>query len=190
MGGGGDNSIDETEAEKAQAEIALKRWGDYDSIFKPFENEYMEEVEGMNSEAQMNRASDLALNPLAKTFAQEGANIQRNFNASGVNPNSGKAKTSKSMIADAQASAEVDSTSRTTSTQQDNYVAGMQNIVAMGQGQATSAIMGMGDVASTAQTYATDSARDSLVDRENLRSGVGVIVGAGTAYALDENSGG
>jgi hypothetical protein len=182
MSGGGGGKIDETEAEKAQAEVALQRWGDYQDIFKPFENQYMQEVDQMNSAATMDRASNLALNPIAKTFAQEGANIQRGMNASGVNPNSGKAMTSKDMVADAQASAEVDATSRTTSTQQDNYVGGLQNISAMGQGQATNAIMGMGDVASRSQSYAVDSARDAMADQNNLRSGIGAIVGAGASY--------
>lgn len=187
MGGGGDNKIDETEAEKAQAEVALQRWGDYQNIFKPFENQYMQEVDKMNSAASMDRASDLALNPLAKAFSQEGQRMQRGMNASGVNPNSGKAISARNEFSDMQANAEIDATSRTTNTQQDNYVAGMQNVTAMGQGQATNALMGMSDVASRAQTYAMDSARDSMMDQNNIRSGVGAIVGAGTAYGMKSN---
>lgn len=193
MGGGGDNKIEETKAEKAQAEIALKRWSDYQEVFKPFENKYMSEVDKMNSTAQMDRASNLALNPIATTFAKEGAQIQGNMNASGINPNSGKGIVTRNLVADAQATAEVDAASRTTSMQQDAYVGGLQNITAMGQGQATNAVSGMGDIANRAQSYAADSARDSLANRNNVRSGVGAIVGAGVAYGMndnDENNGG
>lgn len=186
MGGGGDNKIEETEMERAQAQVALQRWGDYQNIFKPFENKYMGEVDKMNSAAQMNMASDLAINPIAKAFADEGANIQRSMNANGVNPNSGKAIASKNLLGDAQATAEVNASSRTTSTQQDNYVGGLQNIVAMGQGQATSATSGMADVASRAQSYATDAARDSMQSDRNLQSGVGALVGAGTSYGMNQ----
>jgi hypothetical protein len=191
--GGGDNEIEETKAEKAQAEIALKRWQDYQNVFKPFENQYMAEVDKMNSTAQMDRASNLALNPIATTFAKEGEKIQANMNVNGVNPNSGKGVLTRNLMSDAQAGAEVNAVSRTTNAQQDAYVGGLQNITAMGQGQATNAVAGMGDIASRAQSYAADSARDSLTDRNNVRSGVGAIVGAGVAYGMsgdDENGGG
>lgn len=184
MGGGG-GDIEETEAERAQAEVALKRWGDYENIFKPYENEFMDEVDDLNSEANYTRATELAISPLANQFAEEAMGIKKQMQASGVNPNSGKMKSFNSAVAGAQAGAEVDTASRATEAQQDRYIGGLQNIVAMGQGQAGQAMQGMTDIAVTSQQNARSQAQSALQDRDNIRSGVGAVVGAGTSYGLN-----
>jgi hypothetical protein len=182
--GGGDNKVEETEFEKAQADIALKRMADYQNDFKPYEDKFMEEVSGLNSAAKYQRAGELATNPLAKAFADEAVNIQESMNATGVNPNSGKAKSVKSAVAGAQASAEVDAGSRANASQQDNYVSGLQNVVAMGQGQTGSAMSGMSDIAQMGQRNAINEARNKLSTQSNIRSGIGGAVGAGVAYGM------
>lgn len=186
--GGGDGSIEETEAEKAQASVATKRWADYENVFKPYEDKFISEVDSLNNTANMTRAENLAMSPLAKQFAQEGMQIRKQMKSSGVNPNSGKAKSLNSALADTQSSAEVDAGARGTAAQQDRYVGGLSNVVAMGQGQAGAAMQGLTDIAQTAQSNAYTKAQSDLSDRNNIRSGVGAVVGAGTSYGLNSAS--
>ena len=184
--GGGDNKIEETEYEKAQAQVALERWGDYQGIFKPYENKFMGEVDKLNSEANYQRAGELAMSPLAKSFADVGMQAQTQMNRQGVNPNSGKGISQRNELGTAQAGAEVDSISRANMSQQDNYVGGLQNIVAMGQGQAGQAMNGMSDLAQMGQRNAYDAAQTSQSNSNNIRAGVGAAVGAGTRYGLNQ----
>jgi hypothetical protein len=181
-----DKSIPETSAEKAQAEIATKRWADYQEIFKPYEDKFMGKVDSLNSEANLTRAENLSMSPLAKQFAQEGMQIRKKSKSRGVNPNSGKAMSMDSALSGAQASAEVDARSRGVASQQDNYVTGLQNVVAMGNGQAGQAMQGMTDIAKSAQRNAYTKAQSALSDRNNIRSGVGAAVGAGLSYGLNQ----
>tara|TARA_Y100000780_G_scaffold230085_1_gene251366 strand:- start:22 stop:603 length:582 start_codon:yes stop_codon:yes gene_type:complete len=182
--GGGDGEIKETSAEKAQAKVAMKRWGDYQNIFNQYENDFMGEVDSWNSSDDLDLAETISARPLASTFSDQSAAVQKNLNASGVNPNSGKAKVAKSALGSAQASAEVDAGSRGVSSQQDRYVSGLQSIVAMGQGQAGESISGMTDIADSAQRNAQYDAQIDRMERDNVRSAVGLAVGAGTSYGL------
>jgi hypothetical protein len=182
MGGGGE--VEETEYEKAQAEVALKRMADYQNDFKPYEDKFMEEVSGLNSAAKYERAGELATNPLAKAFADQAVNIQEGMNATGVNPNSGKAKSVRSAITSAQAGSEVDVGSRANNTQQDNYVTGLQNVTAMGQGQTGDAMNGLSDIAQMGQNNAINEAQDNISNQNNIRSGLGAAVGASVAYGM------
>lgn len=184
MGGGGSGEIKETSAEKAQARVAMDRWGDYEKIFQEYENEFMGEVDSWNSTEELDRAERLSIQPIAGAYQERAAAIQRNLNASGVNPNSGKAKSSKSALTLSQADSEVDAGSRGVNTQNDRYVSGLQSIVAMGQGQASESIAGMGDLAQSAQANASQKAQIDRMGRDNVRSAVGLAVGAGTSYGL------
>jgi hypothetical protein len=187
MGGGG-GGIEETEGERAQAEVAVKRWADYQEVFKPYENKFMGDVNELNSAANYQRAEELAISPLAASFAEQGMKIQKRNMASGINPNSGKFKSINSEITSSQASAELDTASRANVTQQERYIGGLQNITAMGQGQATTAMNGMADIAQMSQRNARSEAQDALAKRNNVQSGVGAVVGAGTSYGLNRKT--
>lgn len=184
---GGSNEIPETEAEKAQAEVATKRWADYQQVFKPYEDKFMGEVDSMNSDAQINKAEQLAVSPLARQFAQEGMKIRKGMQSQGVNPNSGLAMSTNSALSTAQADAEIDAGSRGVAAQQDRYVSGLQGVTAMGQGQAGTAIQGMTNIAQTAQGNAVSQAQRSALGRNSIKSAVGLAVGSGLSYGLNQN---
>ncbi|MFC7002518.1 hypothetical protein ACFQMB_14335 [Pseudobowmanella zhangzhouensis] len=88
--GKGSTDIPETKAEQMQAQVAMRRWNDYQTLFKPYENKFMRRVDAMNGEAEMNVASDLSMRPLANAFAKEGLKIRNSMMQNGVNPNSGR----------------------------------------------------------------------------------------------------
>ncbi len=74
--------------------------------------------------------------------------------------------------------------------QENQQVQGLQNIVAMGQGDAGQAQAGLSTVAS----YAQSDARSEAVQSFNRRSAnlqlLGQVAGAGTRYGLDQMGGG
>lgn len=195
MGGGGDGKIDETEAEKAQAQIAMERFRDYKQDFAPYEDKFISDVADLNSDANYQRVDELAINPLARQFAEEGARMTRDLNTRGVNPNSGKGLMSRSGLNDAQAGAEVDTAAKAGSSQQDNYVTGLKNVVAIGQGQAGEAMQGLSSIAQTSSSYARSAAQDAAQNRSNVQQAGGLVIGAGTRYGMskipsEEGSGG
>jgi hypothetical protein len=67
------------------------------------------------------------------------------------------------------------------SGQVDRYYQGMQNIIAMGQGQAGSAIAGLGDVGELAQKRGIAEAKQSAQSSQGSAAivGTGLGVGAG-----------
>ena len=50
--GGDDSKIEETEQQKASAEVAMSQWKDYLEKYRPFEDSYMEDVDRMNTNQQ------------------------------------------------------------------------------------------------------------------------------------------
>ena len=186
MGGGGSSEIPETEAEKAQAHIAQKRWADYENNFRPYEDMFMGRVDQMNSEQELNRASELAMTPLSRSFAREGVKISKMMQSNGVNPNSGKYKSAMGDVETSLANEKVNASSRAVSSQQDRYVSGLKNIVAMGQGQAGEAIAGMTDIASMSQKNAQNDALNDLQSRQNVQGAVGTAVGGGLRWGQEQ----
>lgn len=186
MGGGGSNEIPETEAEKTQAEIAMSRWNDYQRMFKPYEDKFFSEVDRINSAEQLNRAESLAVTPIAAEFAKRGRQVRDANYKGGVNPNSGKAVSDIAGLASQQMKASVNAASQATSSQQDRYVSGLQNIVLMGQGQAGTAMQGMTDIASMAQRNAANEAEKDFNRRQNVQQGAGALLGSSFRWGVDQ----
>lgn len=187
--GGGDTTVKETEEEKAQAEVAMSKWDYYNNELKKYENEFMAEVDNWGSSEKLDVAENLAIQPLASAYASEGSAIRGSMHSAGINPNSGKSITTNRALSSNQAAAEVDAGANGVSMQHDRYISGLQSIVAMGQGQSADAISGLTDIAQTSQTNAINKAGYDRIDSDNIRSAVGLAVGAGTSYGLNNSTG-
>ncbi|MFC6441032.1 hypothetical protein [Bowmanella sp. JS7-9] len=183
--GKGSTDIPETKAEQMQAQVAMRRWNDYQTLFKPYENKFMRRVDAMNGEAEMNVASDLSMRPLANAFAKEGLKIRNSMMQNGVNPNSGRFQSGIREGETGLAGSKVDTASRGTSSQQDRYVSGIQNIVAMGQGQAGNAMQGLTDIASMAQQDAQNSVLNSMQNSALRQEVAGTAIGAGLRWGIE-----
>lgn len=184
MGGGGDNKIEETEQQRALAEVSMKEWQNYLDKYRPFENAYMADVDRMNTSQQYDQVSGLAAVPVESEFTNAVVDTSQAMVGGGINPNSGLFKAELDKLDRRKAEVKADSMSQAQLGQQNRYEGGLSNIVRMGQGQATEAIQGFGDMASMSGQKAYNDARNAMQNRNNNAQIGGQVIGAGVRYGL------
>lgn len=187
-GGGGGGGVKETKEEQALAEVADQKWKYYQDNYKPIENEYMKRVDEIDSEGAYGFVKGAAGSSTAAAFETPKQQMAQQLQESGVNPNSGKYKSSMSGLSDAQGSSAADLMSRAQIDQQDQYIQGVSNVSAMGRGQATAAQAGLSDVAGTAASQARSDATNAWNERAALRSSVGAVAGAAAHGAINRST--
>ena len=171
-GGGGSGKIKDTEAQKALASIAAKRFNLYQQFYVPLENQFMSSVFEMTSPESFQNVEGY-INALQQPeFQAARRNMQQAAFTSGVDPTSGQYQ-ARGM---SQGAAEG------LSAQLDRYYQGMQNIIAMGQGQAGQAMAGLGDVGELAQRRAEAAAKQSMSRYESGLGALGTAAGLGYGY--------
>lgn len=192
MGGGGDNKIEETPEQRAQAEVAMMQWKDYLNKYRPFEDAFMEDVDRMNTGQQYNQVAGLAAVPVESQFSTAVRDTSRAMVSGGLNPTSGAFKSNLSKLDRAKSTTKADNMNQAQVGQQNRYVSGISNIVRMGQGQETEAVQGYGDLATNSARKASNDAGIALNNRRDNQQLAGAVVGAGTRYGLNyiDNNGG
>ncbi|PXA72877.1 hypothetical protein [Vibrio sp. 11986-1-5] len=177
--GGKKDKVKETPQEIAQAEIASKQWALYQNELKPFEDNFIQRVDGLNNKNNMDKAkasADLSYN---QAFSQSRGEAASGMAAAGVDPSSGKFKQAMSDITQDQALGQADTVNRAQSSQQDKYIAGLSDVAAIGMGQQATAMAGLADVASLSQNKAANDAYNSFNRRSANQQFVGAVGGAG-----------
>ena len=192
MGGGGDNKIEETPEQRAQADVAMMQWKDYLNKYRPFEDAFMEDVDRMNTGQQYNQVAGLAAVPVESQFSTAVRDTSRAMVSGGLNPTSGAFKSNLSKLDRAKSTTKADNMNQAQVGQQNRYVSGISNIVRMGQGQETEAVQGFSDLSSMSSRKAYNDANNALNNRRDNQQLAGAVVGAGTRYGLNyiDNNGG
>lgn len=169
----------ETHEEQALAAIAAKKWKYYQDNFRPLEDTFMKQVDGLDSEAAYDFAGGSAASATTAAFAGARDNMTESLQSAGINPNSGKYKTGMASLADAEGLSSADSKSRALNSQQDEYVTGLSNISAIGRGQSTTAQAGMSEIAQSANAKAASDAGNAWNSKAATTNAVGNVFGAG-----------
>ena len=170
MSGGGSTTIKDTAAQKALASIAAQRFNLYQQYYVTIENEFI-----VNAVQQPQyQASRKALETQA--FAR------------GMDPTSGQFQAAAGLAQEAQARGMSTGTTQALSGQLDRYYQGMQNIVAMGQGQAGQAIAGLGDVGELAQKTGIAAAQQAFQKGQGTATIFGTGLGAGAGLYFGNNT--
>ena len=177
--GGKPKKAKETEQERAQAEIAHKQWELYKNELRPLEDNFIQRVDGLNSQSSMDRAKASADLNYNQAFSQARGEAAAGMAAAGVDPSSGKFKQAMSDITQDQALGQADTVNRAQSSQQDKYIAGLSDVAAIGMGQQATAMAGLADVASLSQNKAANDAYNSFNRRSANQQFVGTVGGAG-----------
>ena len=186
MGKGGSNEIQETEAQKAAAGVAMEQWDLYKNDLQQYEDIFIEKVDDLNSEGEFDKLAGTAALGTAKTFGEARAGLADSMAASGADPTSGRYQEAMEGLATDQALSQTDTANRAQSSQQDRHVAGLKDVVSIGAGQKAESLAGMGDVATTSLRKATSDAQSSFQSQQATAGLVGTLAGAGTAYGLKE----
>lgn len=181
-GGGGSGKIKDTEAQKSLASIAAKRFNLYQQFYVPLENQFMSSVFAMTSPESFQNVEGY-INALQQPeFQAARRNMQQAAFTAGVDPTSGQYQARAAQMQQAQARGMSQGVAEGLSAQLDRYYQGMQNIVAMGQGQAGQAMAGLGDVGELAQRRAEAAAKQSMSRYESGLGALGTAAGLGYGY--------
>lgn len=181
---GGDGEIKETEDEKAFAEVVAQKWNHYQSKYPELEQKYMDRVDNMDSGAAMGFAEGSANRHVRSAFSDARENVRHGLNTAGVNPNSGRAKTTMADMAAREGESGGENTTRAANSQKDEQVTGIENIIALGQGKSNTATAGMGGLADASADRAAQDAAEAFNESANLQDAVGKVAGAATSYGL------
>ena len=184
MGKGGSNEIQETEAQKAAASVAMEQWGLYKNDLQKYEDIFMEKVDDLNSEGEFDKLAGTALLGATTTFGEARKGQADAMAAGGIDPTSGRYQETMAGLETDQALSQTDTANRAQSSQQDRHVAGLKDVVSIGAGQKAESLAGMGDVATTSLRKSVSDAQISLQNRQATAGMVGTVMGAGASYGL------
>ena len=179
MCGGGSTKIKDSASQKALASIAARRFNLYQQYYVPLENQYMSDVFAMMDPESFKTVEGFVNAVQQPQFQNARRQMQQAAFSQGVDPTSGRYQAAAGAMQTAQARGMSAGTTEALSGQVDRYYQGMQNIVAMGQGQAGQAMAGLGDVAALAQQRSAAEAKSSLSSYLGRQQGIGAAVGTG-----------
>jgi hypothetical protein len=169
-----DNSIPETPEEIALAQVASERWQDYQKRFVPVENKAINYVENTNLGPM---AAGMANLGTQEAFSQGEQQVTGNMESRGMragSPGFGM-NLAGYNINRAESTGLGGANAYGLATTQ--KLGNLQNLVAMGQGQAGASLSGQSDVAGLASRQATIDAQASIAARGAMGEGIGTFAG-------------
>ena len=192
-GGGGsksDNTVKDTPEQRHAAQVAAEKWNFAQNNLAPLEDQYMANVEDMDSSSRMSyirgRTNQSSMAGLSQGLQQVDAQLGQ----AGVNPNSGRWQGTQADMAERSAQQGGETMGRAQFQQSGEKIRGMQNIVAMGSGEATQAQAGLSDIASASARDARSDATNSFNRRSANLQLLGAAAGAATNYGMNKFGGG
>ncbi|WP_340533108.1 hypothetical protein, partial [Escherichia coli] len=112
-----------------------------------------------------------------------------NLTASGVDPSSGRFNAVMNASKSDQSTGQIDTTTRGQVSQADKYIAGLQDIVALGAGQKADAMQNFNSLADNSLKKAQSDAQSAYAKQQGRASLVGAGLGAAGAFAMHRAGG-
>lgn len=179
MCGGGQTSIPQTPQEKALGDIAVQRWNDYQSRFVPIENQLIHQVQQTSGNYDQVRGQSNA--SVQQAFAPKQAGLENNLFAQGITPGSGHFINTLASMGRDRALSQGTGQNEANLAVDNNYLKNMEGLVQMGQGQAATAISGLGSAAGRATNNAITRANTSFRNHQAALQLGGQVAGMGAA---------
>lgn len=185
-GGGGDNKVKDTPEQRHLAKVAAEKWNFAQEELAPLENAYMESVGKMTDPGRMSYLRGRTMQSLGR--AQEGLGEEASglMTQAGIDPSSGRYQAEMGGIARDVGSAGGETLGRAQFEQENQQIGGLQNIVAMGQGEATQAQQGLSGIASQASQDAIGASTNAFNRRSANLQLLGQVAGGATRYGLEK----
>lgn len=188
-GGGGDNEVKDTPEQKALAEVAAQKWNYAQEKLAPLEDAYMEQVGGMTDSGKMSYISGRAMQGQQQATSEAADQVGDQLQNAGVDPSSGRYQDEMAGLAMDGAQAGGETAGRAQFEQENQQIAGLQNIVSIGQGEAGRAQQGLGTIADQSAADARQSAANKFNRRSANLQLLGQVAGAGASYGLSGTGG-
>lgn len=187
MCGGGGDKPEEMESRLALSQQAALYFNQYGRTGIQLENQLIDSVQGQFSPS--NYAGAMAAGQLQAAAAYEPgiAEAQQAAFNRGFDPSSGAFQVESDALKSAQARAMGQAGADRAMSNTDMGLAGLQNIVKIGQGQQADAFQGQMDVAGLASGRIRDMARDDFSRSTSAASAAGTGVGSLAAFGLNRS---
>ena len=179
------SKVDETEQERALAEIAAQRFNRYREVFAPLEDQYIQQVFDVRNQSNYETAGGIAAAQFQKEFQTGQDKLTDQMIQQGVDPSSGAFQENSAALRRAQAVGQGVGVSGAKVANTDRFYQGLRGVMAIGQGQSADAIEGMAGLARQSQERATTSAESAFNRSSAVRSGVAAGLGYAAAPAVD-----
>lgn len=173
MGGGKKNEVKETAAERANAEVALRRYGRYLNAYRPTEAKAFADVAGDASAQHLERTA------AARVNADSAQVLDHQRLPAGVDPSRGAAF--GAVNSPSRAAIVADAATKAAGLGRKQKIAGLQAAVNIGAGQADEAQLAFGDLAGGALN---ESINKQVADFNRRNSNAGALMslaGAGVS---------
>jgi len=184
-GGGGDNDIKDTPEQKYLAKVAAEKWNYAQRKLAPLEDEYMKHVDQMDSEGNMSYIRGRTMQAQNRAMSNTQSKMAEGLAGAGVNPNSGRFLGETSGLTGDLAQSGGEMLGRAQFEQDSQKVRGLQNIVAIGQGQSGQAQAGLSRLAQESSADAISNAQNAFNRRSANLQLVGQVAGAGAGYGME-----
>ncbi|OEE65846.1 hypothetical protein A1OO_08540 [Enterovibrio norvegicus FF-33] len=180
MGGkGGSNEVKETSAQIAASEVAQKQWEIYENELSQHIDVFRGRINNFRADANMSeRGSNVNL-AYQDAFSNTKGDAAKAMAASGVDPSSGKFTQTMAQMSTEQGTGTTDTVNRAQAAEQDKYIAGLSDYVAMGVGEQSDALQGLSDVASLSTQKAINDAATAFNKRSSNLQLAGAAAGVG-----------
>lgn len=183
-GGSGSTTIQDTAQQKALASIAAQRYNLYQQYYVPLENEYIKNIQAMTDPAAFESVEGYVTAMQQPQMQAARVGLDQQAFQRGIDPQSGQYQARAEQLSRGQARGMGLGTAEALSGQVDRYYQGLQNVIAMGQGQAGQAVAGMADVAELGQRRAISEAQSAFTRGQAQQSIIGTGLGFGAGLYM------
>ena len=187
-GGGGsksDNTIHDTPEQRYAAQVAAEKWNFAQSTLAPLENEYMDRVEDMTSGDRMSYLRGRSNLNQQSQLSEGLGQIGQQMGLAGLDPSSGRFTSTQADLAGGMAQVGGEQAGRSQFEQQTQQIRGLQNITAIGTGQAGQAQVGLGRIADQSAVDARSDAVTSFNRKSANLQLLGALGGAASNFGLN-----
>jgi hypothetical protein len=175
--GGGSSEVKETSQERELAMISNEQWGQYQSRFVPFENEWIKDIPVTYSEKA--RATGQTAGEAGLQSGQLRQGIMQSQMNRGINPNSGQFQGALSSAANKGGIASGRAQIGVNQAMGDQYYQGLQSAINIGRGQAGEAMQDTASLAKGATNTAISDAYAKQNSADSIKSSAASIAGMG-----------
>lgn len=193
-GGGGSEEVKITPEEVEQIKVAEEQWARYEEVGVPLSNAYIERATGYrvgeNGELNIVDGGILNADGSVKTDASSAIASTNKAYAKGLqhfNPNEGRSRTGVVDIEAKKMQTASEAEAGVKLGQQNRWLKGLENVVAMGKGQETTAVNGLMDLSANAASEARQDAYNAFADGQSRKQLAGQVIGAGASLAMGYN---
>ena len=178
-GGGGSSQTPQINPEEqALAQISQEKWDEYKTRYVPLENQWIDKVNHLNDSTYHNDASALASNEVKAQYGEQTSGLANSM--TGQRVGGSDYLNQANNITQARNKANIAVTNRA--------LKGTQDVIAMGQGQATQGLEGMNDVANASVDAQIKNNTNKFYANQNTQAMYGTVAGGLTAASANYQS--